>query len=635
MKFTILPLLSLVVCLVDSQAPTPTPACKEYNSASADPGPLKMSSDFSVDIETVSVETGRVTNMLMYYSTNQNMIRLNMFQNGQKSDMYFYFDDNEILAFDYSTGGRGSCKVLPNLNTQPDTFIVGGSKTGGKIEVPLAVLHFTGQSGFGGSIIEVGQGFGAARGMETKVYNSCQKWTFGTQSAIFNVTHHFSSKAWSRPSSGTVPILIEVQGSATLHGNTVPIHHYYNYFNYKESVEPFSFETPSGIVCQGRAVDRPFPSAPSHIKFSGENIDHRDGTVRYVEEIFDSDKNLVVMRTQAPQDMGTSGGMNHFTYIRDYVTGLSYKIDNQMQFCTTVNITDDTPLPFDFVTTSGKVQQLSPAQFFYNSGTKYDYIGQRIARGITADVWVTKTTFITDPTTEVVIEWYFAKEDTASWNDGSKYFTDGKYRIPLRFRAWSGTSTDSIDMNIYHVDYTNIMYGVLDIRPCYPDKQSNYFQLVVDGAKESVMNTNLEMFKWSTVKLIADAAKVRDIRIVDLQVYYDQNDAIIEFELLDAPPYAGDISGTPPPTVTLQQATLNLQTAVNGGSFYVNVFNSTTNSISQPLPVRKSKSVSSNNQGGSSSSDDGYSAGAMAGLGIAMVIVGGGGGGAGAYFLLK
>lgn len=127
-----------------------------------------------------------------------------------------------------------------------------------------------------------------------------------------------------------------------------------------------------------------------------------------------------------------------------------------MQYCTVLNITDDITLPFDFITSNGKVKILTPNQFFYNDGTKYNYLGtvsfcsitlliwkinsfktsflnffslfnlfgllcflifhlvitsssvQRNVRGMTADVWVAKTTLLTAPDQEAVIEWYFA-----------------------------------------------------------------------------------------------------------------------------------------------------------------------------------------------------------------------------------
>ncbi|XP_055900356.1 uncharacterized protein LOC106062539 isoform X2 [Biomphalaria glabrata] len=528
---TVLFSLALVSCTVgQAQVPTLPPVCQEYSSATNTPPLLKLSNDFTVDVETVSVETGRVTNMIMYYSQSQNMIRLNIYDAGQKNDLYFYFADNEILSFDY-TVGRGTCTVLSDLKNQPDTFIVGGIKDGKNAQVPMTVLHLTGQSGFGtNDIVLSQQSTGTARGMDTITFNSCQKWQFGGQSAVLNVTHHFSYKTWQRPDTGSVPIMIEIVGSALLHKDLTTIHHYYNFFNWKESVEPFVFETPSGIICQGRAGDRPFPASPSYIKFAGEVIDRNQGYVRYVEELYDSDDDIVVMRMQGMQDIGTTGGMNHFTYIRDYDSGLSYRIDNQMQYCTVLNITDDITLPFDFITSNGKVKILTPNQFFYNDGTKYNYLGTRNVRGMTADVWVAKTTLLTAPDQEAVIEWYFAPPDVKSWNDGNEYYKNGHFRIPVRFRAWLSNNTESMDMNIYHVDYTNIMYGTINVRNCYPDKNSNYYQIIIDGAKESVMQTNLDMFKWNAVVSLSKAAGVRMIRIADLQVYYEQNDAILEFE---------------------------------------------------------------------------------------------------------
>ena len=44
----------------------------------------------------------------MYYSRPKNMIRLTMVDQKVKSDLYFYFADDEVFAFDYSFGGRGN-----------------------------------------------------------------------------------------------------------------------------------------------------------------------------------------------------------------------------------------------------------------------------------------------------------------------------------------------------------------------------------------------------------------------------------------------------------------------------------------------------------------------------------------------
>lgn len=56
--------------------------------------------------------------------------------------------------------------------------------------------------------------------------------------------------------------------------------------------------------------------------------------------------------------------------------GLSYTIDNSVQTCTTQNITDSGLLPIDYITSQGKVQEISPAQLFYATDTKYEYLGE-------------------------------------------------------------------------------------------------------------------------------------------------------------------------------------------------------------------------------------------------------------------
>lgn len=66
-----------------------------------------------------------------------------------------------------------------------------------------------------------------------------------------------------------------------------------------------------------------------------------------------------------------------------------------------------------------------------------------------------------------------------------------------------------------------------------------------------------------------------------VQVYYAVGDAVIEFELLDAPPYASDISGPIFQSPSLQQATQRLNDAVTSGSLYINVWDSATQQISK------------------------------------------------------
>ena len=48
------------------------------------------------------------------------------------------------------------------------------------------------------------------------------------------------------------------------------------------------------------------------------------------------------------------------------------------------------------------------------------------------------------------------------------------------------------------------------------------------------------------------------------QIYFEADDVIAEFELLDAPPVSGD-SPQPHPHISLSQATANLQAAVDKG----------------------------------------------------------------------
>ncbi|CAG5117682.1 unnamed protein product [Candidula unifasciata] len=511
---------------------------------------IKLADEFSVRIEVVAHETNRVTNIRMFYSLSRNQIRLSILDSGLKSDMYFYFDDNEILTFDYSVG-RGNCTVNPDLANAADTFIVGGTKDK-RVRDALGVLHFTGASGFGDQIQTAYLGVRSIRDMDVDAFTSCQKWSMPGGSAVVNVTHYFSNKTWSRPDPQNVPVAIELHGSAVIHNQISQIDHMYNYFDFQTSIDATIFETPPGIICIGRNMDAAFPNLPTYIKFSGEIIngvendvsrDHLLGML-LLQEIYDSDDDFVIIRTQSELAYGTQGGMNEFTYIRDYVSGLPFHLliiqnKNVEQWCAIQNITAADPLPVDYINPQGKVTDVTPQQLFFADSTEYEYLGERNIRGILADTWVTRTTIPAFPNQVSTVEWYFAKTDVTSWNDGSQEYKTGQFRMPVLLRVWrDDTTLTSIDTNIYHVDFTRIMYGVLDIRSCYPDRPSNHFQIILQ-----------------------------------------------EFELLDAPPYASDISGPIFQSISLQQAAQKLNASVTSGNLSIYVWNPATQKIDKVSPT--------------------------------------------------
>lgn len=606
--------------------------CTPVPDSQKSPLPDFSPDEFTVDIEISSKERGRVIQSTMYYSRPMNMIRLSRTDRKVKSDLYFYFMDDEILAFDYASG-RGSCTVK-NISTAPETYIIGGSNIKGKINEPLGVLRMTGLAGFpDNKQINVQQGNATLRSMNVVSYTSCQLWKYGTQDQLMNVVHYFSAANWQFPDARPVPVAITVQGSGRLKGQTQAMSHVYSFFNFRFSVDKYALETPQGVYCQRRQAF-PFPKSPNYIKFSAETIDNVHGNTHYMEEIFDADDRFAIMIMQDPNSYSSSTGMGRRTYFRDYWTGLSFDLDNIARTCSVRNISDpmEGKLPFDFIQ-GGKVHQLTADQFFYKGNNSYQYLGKRTIRSIPCDTFVTKSALLDMPGSMATLEWYFAQNGTKSWNDDAKYFKNHNLRLPVKFQVWPRDDmTQSIVVNMYHVDYAKLRYGTFDIRPCFPDSASNYIQLVLPNGRRSVVDNNIDNFRWQAQAQIAKIAQVIWWRVADLQVYYETDDVIIEFELLDAPPYSGD-APTPIPTTSLAIATANIQKAVAAG-MNINAFNTTSQNYDQKLLVSKSSQLSAN-KAPVTSSPSGYTPGALAGLGVAMLVVGGAAGGGGAWFLVK
>jgi len=606
--------------------------CTVVTDAEKSPLPDFSPDEFTVDIEVASKERQRVIQTTMYYSRPKNMIRLTMVDQKVKSDLYFYFADDEVFAFDYSFGGRGQCTVK-NISSSPEAYIIGGSKSKGKIQEPLGVLRMTGLSGFpSGSQINVKKSNATMRGLSVDAYTSCQYWSLGQQHQDMTVTHYFSDNKTftdSRP----VPVAIKVEGNGVLKNQTQAMTHVYSFFNFKFSVDKNALETPEGVYCERRHA-YPFPNTPNFIKFSAETIDKVEGNTHYMEEIFDVDDRFAIMTMQDAASYSSSTGMGRRTYFRDYRTGLSFDIDNIGQSCAVRNISDPTEakLPYDFIQ-GGKVHQLTADQFFYKANNTYQYLGQRNIRSIPCDVYVTKANLLTEPGPKATLEWYFAQNGTKSWNDDISFYKNGNYRLPVKFQVWpSDDLTQSISVNIYHVDYAKLRYGTFDIRPCFTNSPSNYIQLVLPNGRRSVVDNNIDTFRWQAQFSIATYAQVIWWRVADLQVYYETDDVILEFELLDAPPFSGDAPEVFP-TIPLSTATANIQQAVTSG-MTLNAYNPTTQSFDKKLTVSKGTQLSANKLPQTSPST-GYTPAALAGLGVSMILLGGGAGGAGAWYLFK
>ncbi|XP_012942628.1 uncharacterized protein LOC101855132 [Aplysia californica] len=599
--------------------------CSPASAATALTLPDFQPTEFTADVEVADKPKNRVTQTTVHYSSTKNQIRLSSMVQTVKNDLYFYFDDGEVFSIDFSMG-RGKCTVQ-DIKSAPQSFYVGGVKADGKIQEPLAMLRMTGPSGFPGKNIVVTKGNqGSIRGMTVDQYTSCQLWRVNnSQVEVVKVTHYFSAADWRFPDKKVVPVAIKVEGSTRSN--------MYNFFNIKFEIDEDKLETPAGVYCQ-RRKSYPFPPSPSYIRFSAETIDNLNSVTYYIEETFDVEGQYAMMVMPYGSDYSSDEGIGERTIFRDYGTGLSFDIDNRLESCTPKNISDksNVRLPFDFIS-NGQVHQLTADAFFYKGKNVYQYLGERRVRDIMCDTFVTRTALLTDSADVATIEWYFAKEGTKSWNDQTTFYTKNHFRLPVKFRMWTTDSElRSVDMNIYHVDYSKLIFGTIDLRPCFPDSSSNFVRLVVPGAKAAVVNSQIDSFKKKAVTDIAIIADVIWWRIADLKLYFDANDVVLEFEILDAPPFAGDISN-PTKQTTLAQATQNIKTAVSG-QFVLHTYDMSTDSFSKSFQVSKSVNIAAN-KAYTGSSDDGYSGGSMAGLGIAMVIIGGTAGGAGAAFFLR
>ncbi|GFO24627.1 EF-hand domain-containing protein d1 [Plakobranchus ocellatus] len=357
---------------------------------------------FQVHVESVLPDLGTIINAPMAFSEKNKMFKATLTAPGYNRALYNDYEYSQTLAYDFLSGGRGSCRVDPTMNERWNLFLIPQPPAEGTEMKTSDALRLTGPSGFGGEQIalerkSVGSKF---RSMTVTEYVSCQKIKAANGAEIIaKVTHLFSDAGFAKSETGSVPVQVKIIGRYTS-GNDKgkDVTQTYNFFHYQTSFGDEVFEAPTGIVCPNRVGPNNFPEQPTHVQF-GQEIHYPNDApkMRTIKTTYDMEFNFVLEQT-----FNEDPSKRDEFRLDDFYSGLTYTFNPDTGECSLSNITDNIKMN-DYVEENGKIRMANPGEFFSTDNIEYHYNGKKHFRGLQTEAWIGK-----EEKTGRTFEWYFA-----------------------------------------------------------------------------------------------------------------------------------------------------------------------------------------------------------------------------------
>ncbi|RUS73302.1 hypothetical protein EGW08_018931 [Elysia chlorotica] len=580
---------------------------------------------FKVHIESVMPDKGRIANSWLYFSPARKMLKATLKSPGMDYELYDDYDQHQTLVYNLGDAKRGSCQVYPFMTQRLGFYLLPSAPDAGLTPTVSEVLRLSGKSGFGSEQIQLMKSSNTKqmfRSLNVQQYDSCQKITaYDGSVAIVKVTHLVSKTKLARTESGTVPIQTVINGKfvSDKDGNVVnlPITHTFNFFHYSTSVTEDDFLTPEGIVCPNRKGPNNFPKPPLYISFGQEVHDTTSGQVITVKTTYDKEFNFVTDEFFDP----TPGRQSTFRF-DDFYAGLSYQIDHNTGACIATNISENDNVNNYKIVQGGKLQMMTPEQFWDAEGVKYHYNGKKHFRGLETESWIGK-----DESTGYMYEWYFTFGIEHTMNDMAKSEQKDPHRIPYKRIFWPDDTDNYFSNYYFQVDFTEPAL-LLDLSPCYQN-QRQFISLFVAGLALERVEKDETLILRRAVTTLTQKLNIPFTRIANPQIAFKGSKGYILFEILGTPKYSSDLVTQHTNQPSLDEVIATLKKLTKDRKLVFDVGNKDI-TVSAQAKYEEFAFKSPDRGGG------GYSAGALAGLSLTMVVIGlAAGGGGGYWFFIR
>jgi len=627
--------LSVVLAIVAGQ--TSAQSC----SASSYPGPYNgppmptFPAQATYRMEINQKESGLTEDQHRFIDYTNNHASIHSWKNGIHTYNIYKYDTNEIATITWPADQNpiGATCQISKLSTSNIANKFGFTMVNGKPHVSMPLQEF----GLNTSnpIKYIGKSK-LLDGINCNVWEGCIDWPGAPSS---KVTWYFSDiDGWyNAGGKQVVPVSIQVSGTTTdqsgLPQSYTTTYSFADYRPYLTKGETDSFKIPDGISCANDNTSFTLPVLPQHFSMRAEIVDKNQKYVNWIGEYYDTALNLTRYDYQANTQIQSSRRLSR---IHDFNTGTAYILDPEVGNCTIAPIQK---YGYDDKGIGANVRIRTPKEFF-DLGSKYAYVGQRVERGINCDVWVTTRTDWPPPGPSYATTWeyYFSSGTVESVGDTTPF------SVPVQLRITAANPPQNVEYNFYEFNSDRSTFQDFTIAQCFNSSTRADFLMVVPGNYRGLVWSNPVVFRRLVVLGVSAGASVSPIRVTQVLTSYNATGLLINFSILDKSPIQGDVAN-PIIQPTLDQAVSNLQAQLDANTFSILVQDPaiaggfknlvpSSYSVTRGTPLRPGRSVRSRSSRSKrdtsnvvkihfqNKNDTGMTSGALAGLAIGLLIAG-------------
>ncbi|XP_060074037.1 uncharacterized protein LOC132553779 [Ylistrum balloti] len=572
----------------------------------------QLPSKYTVSIEANIENHNYTTDYVEYYDGTRNMGATHQWFLGFHVYSIYSPGTDELFTVETQTK---TC-TTDNLATAGPKYIFGYQPSTANPKVGK-LFTAAGALRFGNGTKEQYMGTRSIRGITADYWKSCMYWP--SMDATMEVHWYFTNTAAWDPATGRnlpSPLRCQVHGKVWS-GNPHTFNHTYEFNRFSTTwANHHPFETPRGIACPHRKDTKPLPTPSNYFVFTAETLNLDFSTIGFIKEWYAKDMNLVRYDYKPDPANISPYGYNMLSEIHDFSEGIAYIRDATTGNC---SLTTISARGIDAKSVDPTHVRIRTSQEFFNlDKASYQYEGTRHVRGMDADVWVaTRTDW---PPGSVgqnsTWEWYFARQ---GWREstGHTYV----FGMPLMLSVTSN-NYGSIVYNTYNFDEEKPEPWDFDISRCYNYTNRQDFAFKIPGSYQTMVASNLQGFKYNVLIAVHKAATVSTLRITNIKIDYDDSNILVFLTLLGTPRIQGDVNN-PVTQVSLSTAATLLTNAINSNQLRISAGTGQTMTTltAQPYSLTQSSHTVEKGYYVPPKTATTYSAGAVAGLGVAMAVV--------------
>ncbi|CAF0794173.1 unnamed protein product [Rotaria sp. Silwood1] len=323
----------------------------------------------------------------------------------------------------------------------------------------------------------------------------------------------------------------------------------YNVFRYspnpRRREERQALETPTGVYCANRTSTLPIPTnIPDRVSSNSEAlIPLANTSIFSTHALYDTEFQFSRFDVWFPD---TSGGPRwyHYSEIHDFAVGLSYQFNHTTRQCNVRDIT--TGFGFsDGVPVDGQpnlLQMGSTQHLFLMDDVTYQYTGEKPCHDrVWCHVWIAEK-YMANNTVQHR-EWYWSSTingEPVTRSTPMKMILKGYMNSTLVYAFETNVfNFRRRPMTIFEIDF--------ELAECYralgPAQKFNLAVLSfkIGNEKKYPVLQNLNYLRLHIFEILTFTMFVRPIRISNLIVDKTDDDILVTFTLLDAPPRTGPV----------------------------------------------------------------------------------------------